>query len=165
MNAPLRFPWGFSFRECGNYCATLQSVEAYNQRDPPAGASVTKILRKHGATSALRGSGERSGSDDKLPVECPPSASGLLFSLNCDKWRVLVSLLMSIWPYVYSELRWNDSKRQSHDKPPESYVHDCVQRCESDHIQCTGIWCTIQLRIFHPSHATWAFWSKRTIFP
>jgi hypothetical protein len=32
---------------------------------------------------------------------------------------------------------------------PERYIDDFLQRCESDHLECTAIWCAIQSRKFH----------------
>jgi hypothetical protein len=39
----LRFPWRISFRNYRSHCATFQSIEIENQRDPPTAAWIPEI--------------------------------------------------------------------------------------------------------------------------
>jgi hypothetical protein len=118
----LRFPWGISFCHGWTYCATLQSVETYNQRDHPMAAWAIKSLPKVDATFALRGSKDQADNDGNWRVECLRSPSKSFFFSDCDRARVLVSLSISIRPYVCNEPRYSDSKKKSHARPQQVMV-------------------------------------------
>jgi hypothetical protein len=109
----LRFPWRVSFCDYKNYCATLQSVEADNQRNHPMRALAEEILPKVGTTFALRHSKSQSDGNGNWPVEHPPLPSGLFFFSDCDRRRVLISLPISLWLYVRSQPRWSNSKTKA----------------------------------------------------